>query len=201
MRDLLSLLIQKGDHEQRGTWVIRLWCEQIALKKRANRLEKIRIFHMFFTAFPLLMTKSESLPSLFALSLFFKEQVLWFAPLALYKKWLLANHSCCSLQKSKHEWFSLFQEQIALLLFCSFAHKKEWFARNTKEQIPNPSTLPCLPSLPPTTSGIITGDCIPLISIQSLLPPSGIRIMNHHQGAELLCRTPPVHIQDTILLL
>ena len=60
------------NHEQillkRTTWVFLSWFEQITLKT-SDLLEKIHIFvcfWQFFTAFPLFMSKSELLSSLFA---------------------------------------------------------------------------------------------------------------------------------------
>ena len=41
-----------------------------------------------------------------------------------------------SLQKSDHDQFALFQEQISISLFCS--QKKSNSLKKTKEQIPNP---------------------------------------------------------------
>ena len=62
----------------------------VSLVIRANRsLEKISIFRMFFTAFPHVMPKSPSLPSLFTLSLFFKSDGsdwLFFSRIALSLK-------------------------------------------------------------------------------------------------------------------
>ena len=72
-------------------------------QKMSYLLEKIHIFLHVFTAFPLLIPKSESLLSLFSPSLFCKERLERFAHIALYKKATMSE-----------------------LLFPSFAHKKRW---------------------------------------------------------------------------
>ena len=105
-----------------------------SLLKTSNLLEKIHIFRLLFTAFPLFMPKSESLPSLFAPSLFFKEQ-----------PW--ANRSCRSLQKGNRERFApvTFYKRAtgAISSFStanrSFAHKKKKFAWKPNSEFPTPT--------------------------------------------------------------
>ena len=131
----------KIDHEQislfalykRATAAKKKQCEWFArnlsesLLKTSNLLEKIHIFCLLFTAFPLFMPKSKSLPSLFAPSLFFKEQ-----------PW--ANRSCRSLQKGNRERFApvTFYKRAtgAISSFStanrSFAHKKRAICLKTK---------------------------------------------------------------------
>ena len=67
------------------------------------------------TVLPLIMPACEALPLLFAHSLFFKEQLEWFAPVALYKR-ATVSASLRSLTKERWEGFALFHERIALLL-------------------------------------------------------------------------------------
>ena len=102
----------------------RLWFQWITLKKRAICSKKFVVFVCFWqfvTVFPLFMARIESLPSLFAPSLF---DSLW----SLFtKEQLWAKRSCCSIQKSdrepfckeRREWFALFHK-----LFRTFVHKK-----------------------------------------------------------------------------
>ena len=121
--------------------------EQIALKNERFVQLLLYFSFVFLTAFLLFMPKSESLPSLFAPSIFFKEPQEPFALVTLHKRATIrelllslftkeqprAICSCCSLQKS-HGSDSLFSRAIALSLT-----KNERFARKTKEQIPNPA--------------------------------------------------------------
>ena len=74
---------------KRATWVIRPCFKRIAFKNERfaqKNLFFFIFFLQFFTAFPLFMPKSESLPSLFAQSLFFKELQERFALVTLYKR-------------------------------------------------------------------------------------------------------------------
>ena len=123
-------------------------------KKRAIRSKIFVFFNMFltvFTAFPLFMPKSASLPSLFAPSLFLKSDRSY-SLLSLYKRvtvnkslpplytkerpWTICSHG--SLQKcddsdllfSKSNW-----------LFPHFTYKKQAIRLKTKERIPNPANL------------------------------------------------------------
>ena len=144
MSDSLSSLLKKSDHERIvhvalykrvavskllsslftkewlrqmalvATWVICSWFA-LLLKKRAICWTKFIFFTKFltvFTAFHFFMLKNKLLPSLF-----FKERQERFALVTLYKEQLWANHSQCSLKKSDHERFALFQKQIAFSLF------------------------------------------------------------------------------------
>ena len=79
--------------KKRATSVIHLWFKQIAFKKWAicTRLYFSYVSWQFFSAFPLFMPKSESLLSLFAQPLFFKEQQECFALIALYKGVTISN--------------------------------------------------------------------------------------------------------------
>ena len=94
---------------------------------------------MFFTAFPLFMPKSESLPLRDSLSWLFTKELPW------------ANRYCRSLQKSDWKQFA----HVALYKIgtgaihsfwrrnLSFAHvlaKNERFPQKTKERIPNPES-------------------------------------------------------------
>ena len=96
--------------------------------KKSNFCMFLTVFHCFS---PLqYMPKRESLPLLFALSLFFKKQRKWFPVVALYKrakvrKSLKSSGAICS-----------FQEQIAISLFCS---QKKSDSLKTKERFPNPA--------------------------------------------------------------
>ena len=104
------------------------------------------VFDTFSLIFPLFMSKSESLLSLFSPSLFFKEQQKLFALFALSKKKPWANCSHCSLQKSEHEQFApvaLYKKSTWAIFYflranCSFAHKNDSLEKN-EERIP---TLP-----------------------------------------------------------
>ena len=137
LRSLLfcsKLLILKSDWEQfslvilqkeanvssccykRAMSMIHSWYEQTALK---NEWFAQKTFLYFWQFFPLFISKSKLLPSLFTicdllLSLFKKER-LW------------ANHSHRSWQKSDANDSLFFTNE---LLFCSFTHKKRairWF--------------------------------------------------------------------------
>ena len=103
---------------------------------------KIVFFICFFPVFPLFMPKSESLPSLFAQLLFFKE-LLWanhsgcskqksdrerFAPVALYKRATMSDSFRSLMTKDQpwaiHSGLSWQKSNGSESLFCSFAHKK-----------------------------------------------------------------------------
>ena len=103
-------------------------------QKKSYSLKTINIFHHVFDSFSqffLFMPMSESLQSLFALSLFFKEQWEQFALIALYrratvseslqslftKEWLQA---ICSFPKG-NRYFALYLQKTSDSLF---AHKK-----------------------------------------------------------------------------
>ena len=100
------------------------------------------------------MPKSETLPLLFAHSLFFKEQFNRFSLVALYKRETLSHSLRLSMTKEplerfapatvsdsqrslmtkeQRERFALFHERIALSLT-----KNEQIARKTDERSPNP---------------------------------------------------------------
>ena len=72
--------------------MIRLWFERIARKKQAH-----------LTVFPLFMRKSESLPSIFAHLLFFKEPLERFAPVSDSLRSLMT--------KERQERFALFHKR------------------------------------------------------------------------------------------
>ena len=141
--------LQKSNRERlaqvalykRAMWANHAWFEGIACKK--DRFAgKIHMFHMFLTVFPFFMPKSESLPSLFPHTLFFKEQLEWFAPVTHYKKKLWAIRSGRSWQNSDLEQFtqvthdkrvmgaicSFFLERITLSLTKRANCSKTWWA-------------------------------------------------------------------------
>ena len=104
------------------------------------------VFDTFSLIFPLFMSKSESLLSLFSPSLFFKERQKLFAlfalykknreriaPIAHYKRVNMSNSLPSLFTKNLHEQFSIFWEQIALSLTKMICSKK------TKSEF-----LPCL---------------------------------------------------------
>ena len=62
------------------------------------------------------MPACESLPLLFAYSLFFKERLEWFAPVALYKRATVSDSLRSLMTKERWEGFALFHKRIALLL-------------------------------------------------------------------------------------
>ena len=101
--------------------------------KMSNSLEKKCNFWKFLTVFPLFMPKSESLLSLLAQLLFFKERWKRFTLLALYKR---ATMRESLMTKERWEQFALFHEWIPLSLT-----KNERFAPKTDEQIPNPAKI------------------------------------------------------------
>ena len=126
----------------------RPWANGLGCSKTSNSLEKIHIFHMFFTVFPPFLPKSESLPLLFAQSHFFKER-----PWAKCsgrsgtneQPW--AIRSRCSLKNSDSKRFAqVADDKRATGAFHSFSQvnrfsltKNEWFAQKTDEQIPSPA--------------------------------------------------------------
>ena len=130
-------------------WVICSWFEQIARIKRAIHSKKL-YFCMFLTVFSLFTPKSSSLLLLFPRSLFGKQRLDRFAPVALYKRATWAIRSGHSWQKSDHERFAQVAHDHdkrvtgAISFFSwanrSFAHKK-WGNQKTDEQIPNPNYL------------------------------------------------------------
>ena len=166
MSDLLRLLftkeqqraiqsgrfLQKSNRERlaqvalykRAMWANHAWFEGIACKK--DRFAgKIHMFHMFLTVFPLFMPKSESLPSLFPHTLFFKEQFEWFAHIAHYKKnceqfaqvahdkiATLSNLLRSLMTKEWWEQFALFFSSESL-----FHSQKGQIARKLDERISN----------------------------------------------------------------
>ena len=97
-------------------------------QKTSHSLEKICIFRMVFTGFPLFMAKSESLPCSVALflisdrsdllSLLFTKQQLWVI-------FSLETGDICFFSRAIRSFARLFTEN-------------ERFARNIKERIPNP---------------------------------------------------------------
>ena len=99
-------------------------------KKTSDSPVKLVFFICLYSFFPF-MPKSESLPSLFAHSIFFKEQLEGFSPVAQVSHDKRATGAILS-----------FYERIALFmsgsLFRSFAHKNEQIAGKTDEQISNP---------------------------------------------------------------
>ena len=123
-----KLLIVKSDREHFA---------HVALYKRVNRsllsLKKsdvsdsllIRIFHMFFTFFPLFRPKRELLPSLFAHSLFLKERL----------------HSRRSLQTSDCERFALVALFTSDCFFAFLLSTNEQIAQQIYERIPNPDAM------------------------------------------------------------
>ena len=137
---LLSISFKKSDISY--SLVIRANRSQ----KTSDSLKKKHFIVCFGQFFPIFMSKSESLPSLFAQSLFFKEPWERYALVALEKRGILipslftkeklrAIRSRCSWQKSDcMEQFALDHKRITLLLT-----KNERFAQTTDEQIPNPA--------------------------------------------------------------
>ena len=85
-------------------------------QKKSKSLVKIEFYICFWQFFSLSMPKSESLPSLFAHSLFCKEQPERFALVALFKRATMSNSLRSLMTKERREWFPLFHEQIALSL-------------------------------------------------------------------------------------
>ena len=84
----------------------------------------LTVFHCFS---PLqYMPKRESLPLLFALSLFFKKQRKWFPVVALYKR-VKVRKSLFTKEQRSNLLFSRANRYFALLLT-----KKEWFAKNQR---------------------------------------------------------------------
>ena len=69
-----------------------------------------------FDCFPLFMSKSKLLPSLFGHSLSFKERLERFAPVVLYKRTTVSDSLWSLMTKERRERFALFQERIALSL-------------------------------------------------------------------------------------
>ena len=138
--------LQKSDCEQlaqvalykRAMWVIRSWLRK-SLLKNEQITQKIHIFCMFFCQFFPLFPKSKLYPSLFAHSLFFKEQLERFAPVAHYKRTtlrdsllLLFTSDCeqfAQVGNRSEEWegFALFHKRITLSL------SKNWWANCTDE--------------------------------------------------------------------
>ena len=107
---------------------------------QANRLQKkqfdrkILFFHMFLTVFPLFMPKSKYLPSVFEHSLFFTERLEWLAPIALFKRVTESDSLRSLMTKEWREQFTLFEQQIALLLTKTsellknkWANSQHWF--------------------------------------------------------------------------
>ena len=68
--------------------------------KNERFAQKIRIFRIYLTVFPLFMPMSESFPVLFAPSLFFKKRSEKFPQVAHYKKWPWASCSHRSLKRA-----------------------------------------------------------------------------------------------------
>ena len=102
-------------------------------QKTSNVLEKSNFSYVFDSFFPFFMPKSELLPSLFAHSFFFKEQLERFAPVALYKRATMSNSLWSLMTKEGRERFAFFHEKIALSLT-----KNKRIARKTNKRIPNP---------------------------------------------------------------
>ena len=105
------------------------------------------MFVTVFTAFPLFMPKSESILTLFAQSLFFKERREQIAPVTFYKRvtlseWLPSLYKRATLSdslrllmtKEQRERFALFTRELLFRL-----KKNKQFAQKTDEQSPNPA--------------------------------------------------------------
>ena len=118
--------LQKSDHAKIA---LLLW-------KNEQFSKKVCSFHHVFWHF--FIDFCESLPSLLAVSLFLKERRERFALIALYKRVTMWDSLPSHFKKSQIGISSLKKSKS---LLCSFAHKKQWFTRTTKEQIPNPGKL------------------------------------------------------------
>ena len=121
----------------------RLWFT-LLLSKNERFAQKFCMFWQFFTAFPLLCSHRSSLHLFFLksdrsallLSLLQKSNNEKIAPIALSKRATVSVSLPSLFKKEWQEWFALFpraNRYLALLLT-----KNEWFARKTKERIPNP---------------------------------------------------------------
>ena len=82
--------------------------------------------------FPSLMSKSESLPSLFAQLLFFKEWREQIAPVALYKRATISDSLPLLFSKERLAGFTLFHEWIAFSLFHS-QKTRNWLEKMKSE--------------------------------------------------------------------
>ena len=100
--------------------------------------KKVVFFIMFFfTVFPLFMPKSELLSSLFADSLFTKEQITL---VTLFKRANLSDSLWSLLTKEQHDQFALFPERIAISLFRS--QKTSDLLKKPKSEFPTLKIFP-----------------------------------------------------------
>ena len=116
-------------------WLICLWFERIAFKNE-QFAQKNSYFLYVFTAFPLFMPKSESLQLLF-----FQERRVWFSLIALYKRSTMSITFPSLFIKELQTRFALFQEGIALSLFCS--QKTSDSLEKPKSEFPTLITVHC----------------------------------------------------------
>ena len=103
------------------------------LQKQSDLLEKFIFFICYWQFFPFFMPKSESLPSLFAHLLFFKERLEQFSPIALYKRATVSDLLRSLMKKEQRDRFAkVAHDKRATGAFCSFSqancsysHKKQ----------------------------------------------------------------------------
>ena len=120
-KELIALMA----FSKRAMWMIRFWFEWIACQKLKNE--------RFAQTIRICMPKSESLPSLFAHLLFFKERLEQFsscpslqksdcerfAQVAQYNRVTVSSLLRLFMTKERQERFALFHARIALSLFRS----------------------------------------------------------------------------------
>ena len=126
MSESLSSLFKKCNSEPIGIAIVDSLVKRIALKK-------IRIFRLFFPAFPLFMPKSKSL-----LSLFFEEQPEQFTLVALYTRGTVSKFlpllATKARPRERFASFALLQERITISLFHSQKQAIRWKNKRAKSQ-------------------------------------------------------------------
>ena len=112
-------------------WVICSWFEQSACKNWVIRLKNLYFLYVF-DSFPFFMPKSKSLPSLFPHSLFFKDRLERFAPVAHYKRATVSNSLRLIMTKDWWVRLAVFHERIALSLTKKRANRSKYRWANSQ---------------------------------------------------------------------